>query len=290
MSGKNSLNKANRIVHTKRGVIDFSTPKIMGILNLTPDSFYDGGLYLKEDYQVRHTEEMLAEGADIIDVGGVSSRPGSGFVDEQEEMQRIVPAVKRLRKHFPDTVISIDTFRSEVAKACIGEGADMINDISGGTLDRNMFSTVAHLKVPYILMHIHGTPQTMQLAPLKENIVSVVKRFFEEKLEQLTALGANEIILDPGFGFGKTLECNYRILKELESLKTGNRPLLVGVSRKSMINKVLGTHPVEALNGTTAVHVLALLNGADILRVHDVKEAKEAVKVVQYYRELGDTC
>jgi dihydropteroate synthase len=263
---------------------DFTTPAIMGILNLTPDSFYDGGQYNQENRWLQRTQEMLEQGADIIDLGAVSTRPGARSVTVEKEIQRLLPPLKILVKTFPQALFSIDTYHAQVAEVCIEAGAHLINDISGGTLDNNMFQIIARLGVPYVLMHIHGKPQTMQQHPISENITSLVRAFFEEKVNALQALGVEDIILDPGFGFGKTLESNYELLQQMPSVRTNRLPLLVGISRKSMINKVLGTTPAEALNGTTVLHTLAILNGANILRVHDVKEAREAVDIVEKYK------
>jgi dihydropteroate synthase len=277
-----------RTVHCRGRVLDFQRPLIMGVLNLTPDSFYDGGKYGQEKLQAERVAHMLSEGADIIDIGAVSTRPGSKAITMEEEMERLIWPLQRLTKLFPEALFSIDTFRAQVAREAILHGGHIINDISGGNFDDNMFETIAELKVPYILMHIQGTPEHMQLAPLGAGVIGTVRNFFEDRVGTLQALGIEDIILDPGFGFGKTLKCNYTILKQLEKLRVGNLPLLGGISRKSMINKVINTNPAEALNGTTVLNTLALLNGANILRVHDVKEATEAVRIVSYYRELGD--
>ncbi len=266
---------------------DFSVPKIMGILNLTPDSFYDGGKYRHEVQWVSQAGKMIEEGADIIDLGAASTRPGAKRVTEEQEMKRLLPPLKRLISEFPEAVFSIDTYHADVARQCVEEGAHMINDISGGNFDKKMFPTIAALKVPYVLMHIHGTPENMQNNPLSENITSIVRAFFAEKILALQSLGVEDIILDPGFGFGKTLESNYELLAGMASTRIDSLPLLAGVSRKSMINKVLSTTPTEALNGTSVVNTLALLNGANLLRVHDVKEAREAIEVVYYYRNIS---
>ncbi len=268
--------------------IDFSLPRIMGILNLTPDSFYDGGRYQNKKHWVTQTAQMLEEGADIIDLGAVSTRPGTKLVNIEEELQRILPPVKILIKEFPDAIFSIDTFRSEVARATIGEGAHIINDISGGKFDPAMLKTIASLKVPYVLMHMHGTPETMQTNPVKKNIVTEVRSYFQQLMKKLKHVGVQHIILDPGFGFGKTMECNYQLLKHLEEIRVDDFPVLAGISRKSLVNKILKTNPDQALNGTTVLHTLALLGGANILRVHDVKAAFETVALVKYYREVAD--
>ncbi len=264
-------------------IIDFSSPLIMGILNITPDSFYDGGMYLSNDDIVRKAERMLDEGADILDIGAVSTRPGAIEVNCDLELERLLNPLASLIKQFPNTIISIDTFRSRVAKEAVNMGAHIVNDISGGTMDELMFETIASLGVPYILMHINGTPQTMQVSPIEKNVTDKVKSFFNVQLDKIHASGISEVILDPGFGFGKTLESNYKLLADLESTRVNRLPILAGISRKSMINKVLGTVPQNALNGTTSLNTIALLNGANILRVHDVKEAKECVKLVDTY-------
>jgi dihydropteroate synthase len=286
MRDKNTSFEANgkRQISGKSFTLDISSPLVMGILNSTPDSFYDGGRYNREETWLIQAGLMIEEGVDIIDIGGMSTRPGAKPVSEKEELERVLAPLKLIKKDFPNAIVSIDTYRSKVARACVNEGADIINDISGGTFDKEMFKTIAALKVPYVLMHLKGTPETMQENPVKKNIVKIVKSFFEERVRLLTDLGVTEIMLDPGFGFGKSLECNYELLKNMEETRVNGLPILVGLSRKSMINKVLGTKPTEALNGTTAIHMLALQNGADILRVHDVKEAREAVKLFDFYQ------
>lgn len=266
-------------------LIDLSGGKIMGILNVTPDSFFDGGRHNRQDLQLKQLEKMLQEGADFIDVGGYSSRPGADDVSTDEELNRVIPAIERITKEFPQAIISIDTFRAKVAEAAIAAGAQIINDISGGEDDPGMFDTVARLQVPYIMMHKQGTPKTMQQNPQYEDVVQEVLQFFSVRLQRLYALGVNDVIIDPGFAFGKTLEHNYQLLKKLYLFRMLEVPMLVGVSRKSMINKILKTKPEEALNGTTVVHTIALLQGCEILRVHDVKPAAEAIKIVNYYRE-----
>ena len=286
MRDKNTSFEANgkRQIRGKSFTLDISSPLVMGILNSTPDSFYDGGRYNREETWLIQAGLMIEEGVDIIDIGGMSTRPGAKPISKKEEMERVLAPLKLIKKDFPNAIVSIDTYRSEVARACVDEGADIINDISGGTFDKEMFKTIAALKVPYVLMHLRGTPETMQENPVKKNIVKIVKSFFEERVRLLTDFGVTEIMLDPGFGFGKSLECNYELLKNMEETRVNGLPILVGLSRKSMINKVLGTKPTEALNGTTAIHMLALQNGADILRVHDVKEAREAVKLFDFYQ------
>ena len=273
-----------KIKHIKinNKIINFSTPKIMGILNLTPDSFYDGGKHIDNDSLLKKTEDMILTGADIIDIGAVSTRPGADDVTINEELKRIIEPIKLLSYAFPKTIFSVDTYRAKVAEESIKAGAHIINDISGGTMDPQMFETIAMLKVPYILMHIQGTPKTMQKHPITENIIDIVKSFFQNAVTKLNKLGVEDIILDPGFGFGKSLYCNYTLLKNIEKVRINNLPILAGISRKSMINKILNIKPKEALNGTTALNTIALLNGANILRVHDAKEAKEVVDIVKF--------
>lgn len=268
-------------------LLDFSRPVVMGILNVTPDSFYDGGSYVGEAAVIARIHQLVEEGAGMIDVGAYSTRPGAAFVDEKEELSRLEPAVELIRKYYPEMPVSIDTFRSGVAREinqCLGPV--IVNDISGGTLDEEMFEYVAQAGVPYILMHIQGTPQTMQQNPAYGNVVTEVKTFFEERIGCLNALGFDRIILDPGFGFGKTLEHNYELMQHLEEYTSWGYPLLVGVSRKSMICRLLDMKPSEALNGTTVLNTIALLKGAHILRVHDVKAAAEAVRIVEKMKEV----
>lgn len=269
-------------ININNNVIDFSTPLIMGIINLTPDSFFDGSKYLDTDNLLRKTEAMIKDGADIIDIGAVSTRPGADDVSIDDELKRIIVPIKQLSKAFPETIFSVDTFRSKVAKESVAAGAHIINDISGGTMDKHMFETIAMLKVPYILMHMHGTPQTMQKQPINSNVINHVRSFFQTNVSKLINLGVDNIILDPGFGFGKSHECNYELLKNIEDIRINNLPVLTGISRKSMINKVLNTKPSDALNGTTVLNTIALLSGSNILRVHDVKEAKEVVKLIEF--------
>lgn len=271
-------------INCKGNLVDLSNPKVMGILNLTPDSFYDGGKNNSQSEAFQKTEQMLNEGADFIDVGAYSSRPGAKPISEQEELERLA-FLPELIKAFPDAYFSIDTFRSSVARFAVEYGVAIINDISAGNLDKDMFSTVAELQVPYIAMHMQGTPETMQDRPTYNEYgvtINVVKEL-SKVVQELNLLGVNDIILDPGFGFGKTVEDNYQLLRELRQLAILNCPILAGLSRKSMINKVLKINQKEALNGTTALHMLALQNGAHILRVHDVKEAVEAVKLYKAY-------
>lgn len=268
-------------INCKGTLVDFSSPKVMGILNITPDSFFDGGKYQHKKAILTQTEKMLKEGATFIDVGSYSSRPDADHVSEEEELRRILPAVALLLREFPDIYLSIDTFRSRVAKKTIEAGAAVINDISGGNMDALMFKTIAQLQVPYILMHMQGTPQTMQNHPRYEHITTDLIQFFSEKIDELRRLQINDVIIDVGFGFGKTILHNFQLLKELHHFQTFNLPLLAGVSRKSMLYKTLNIHPNDALNATTSANTIALLHGANILRVHDVKEAVECIKIVE---------
>ena len=267
-------------INCKGTLIDLTTPKVMGILNITPDSFFDGGKYNNEKAILEQTEKMLHDGATFIDIGAYSSRPGAKHISEEEELARILPVINLLIKHYPEILISADTFRSNVAEATINSGAAIINDISGGKLDENMFKIVGKFNVPYILMHMKGTPQNMQQNPVYENVVTEIVSFFAEQIGQLRALHVNDVIIDVGFGFGKTIAHNYEILQKLALFKNLDAPILAGVSRKSMLYKVLEITPKEALNATTVANTIALLNGTNILRVHDVKEAVEAVKIV----------
>ena len=252
----------------------------MGILNVTPDSFYDGSCYNGELAIGNRIEQMIEEGVNIIDLGAMSTKPGSAEVSVEEEMQRLKPALKMLNKYFPETVVSVDTYRANIAREVVEKyGVAIVNDISAGELDTNMFQTIAELKVPYVMMHIKGTPQNMQNAPQYNDLVQEVMMFFAQKMEQAKLLGIPDVIIDPGFGFGKTVEHNYELLKNMETLKILEKPILVGVSRKSMIYKVLETDPENALTGTIALNMAALLKGASILRVHDVKDAVQTVAV-----------
>lgn len=270
-------------INCKGQLIDLSTPKILGILNITPDSFYDGGKLKDSDSVLTKAAQMLSEGADFLDLGGYSSRPGATDISVEEEINRVLPVVQLLQKHFPEVVISIDTFRSKVAAACLVEGAAMINDISAGKLDADMLATVAEFQVPYIMMHMKGTPQTMQSLANYDNVTVEVTQYFSERIAAARAAGINDVIIDAGFGFAKTTAHNFQLLKELAHLKQLEVPVLTGISRKSMIYKTLNITAKEALNGTSALHMMALQNGSSILRVHDVKEAKECVQLWQAY-------
>ena len=262
----------------------FDRPALMGILNVTPDSFSDGGRFNQIDKALQHCEQMIADGADFIDIGGCSTRPNNAIATESEEMERVIPILKAIRKAFPDTLVSIDTFRKNVAEACIHEGADLINDISGGLFDDEMLPYIGKNHIPYVMMHCTGTPETMHQYALGGNIHQTVHDFFEQQCKVLEAFGEQQIILDPGIGFGKSLEANYQLLNDLNRYRYHDLPILIGISRKSLINKVLGTTPQEAENGTTVLNTIALLNGADILRVHDVKKAREAIELVGRYK------
>ena len=264
-------------INCKGQLVDLSTPKVMGILNVTPNSFFDGGKYKNESEMLSKVGKMLSEGATFIDVGAYSSKPSAEFVSEEEELQRIVPIINLILEYYPETLISIDTFRSDVAKVCIENGAAIINDISAGNLDDNMLETIAKYNVPYIMMHMRGTPQTMQAMTSYENIVKEILFYFSERIAQARSHGINDLIVDPGFGFAKTLEQNYEVLQKMELFEILELPLLAGVSRKSMIYKTLHSTAEEALNGTTFLNAIALTKGAKILRVHDVKEAMECV-------------
>ena len=263
-------------------LLDLSTPKIMGILNITPDSFYDGGVFNSDKKILNQVEKMISEGADMIDIGGYSSRPGANEVNIYDEIDRVIPAIELIKNKFGDTIISIDTFRSKVAKKAINAGASIINDISSGDLDSEMFNCVAKLKVPYIMMHMKGTPNNMQKNPEYENVIVEIVKNLSNKLFLAKKAGIIDVIIDPGFGFGKTATHNYSILKNLSFFKELGCPILVGISRKSMIYKLLDKNPENALNGTTCLNTISIINGAKILRVHDVKEAKEVITLTNF--------
>jgi dihydropteroate synthase len=263
-------------------LVDLTSPLVMGILNITPDSFYDGGRYNSIENAVLHTSEMLAEGASIIDIGACSTRPDAEEITADEELKRLIPVITEIRKNFPSAILSVDTFRAIVAEKVVDLIGDcIINDISGGTLDNHMFETVARLKVPYVLMHIQGTPQTMQQNPFYQNVTKEVIKQLSEGVFRLHEMGVCDVIIDPGFGFGKNLDHNFELFNNLDAFQIFELPLLVGVSRKSMVYKFFGQKPEESLNGTTVLNTLALMGGAKILRVHDVKPAVEAIKIVE---------
>lgn len=273
-------------INVRGRLFDLSQPQVMGILNVTPDSFYSGSRMQTDAQIAARAEQIVEEGGTMIDLGAYSSRPGAADVSPEEELSRLSRALGIVRGLFPDVVVSVDTFRAEVARRCVEDyGADIINDISGGTLDEDMFPTVASLNVPYILMHMRGTPQTMQQQTDYKDVTAEVLRYFGEKVDRLHAMGVSDIILDPGYGFAKTLEQNYQLLSRQRVFEVLDLPVLVGVSRKSMICKVLGCTPEEALNGTSVLHALALQQGTHILRVHDVKEAVETIKLVSMFHQ-----
>jgi dihydropteroate synthase len=264
-------------------LIDLSSPKVMGILNITPDSFHDGGQFIDPALALKQAEKMLADGADFIDIGGMSSRPGAEIITIEEELNRVLPVVQNIARHLPQATISVDTLRAEVAEAVLKAGAHIINDISAGRYDAQMLETVARYKTPFIIMHMQGLPADMQHTPHYADVVSEVYDFFAERIKACRKAGILDTILDPGYGFGKTLEHNYALLRNQSYFANLRQPMLAGLSRKSMICKVLHVNPDKALNGTTAANMLALLNGAQILRVHDVKEAVECVKIWKAY-------
>jgi dihydropteroate synthase len=276
---QNTPFSTNKTLNINGRLIDLSIPRVMGILNVTPDSFYDGGRFLSEHSVLKQAEKMLSEGADFIDVGGYSSRPGARDISEQEEKERSLKAILAIAKHFPGTIISVDTFRSAVAEAAVNAGASMVNDIAAGNLDPEMLKTIGRLKVPYIAMHLRGTPQTMISQTEYTDLLKEMIDYFHEKIRLLRDFEVKDVIIDPGFGFSKTIEQNFSVLKNLDKFSIVGKPVLVGLSRKSMIWKTLGVRAGEALNGTTALHTIALSKGADILRVHDVREAREVIKL-----------
>lgn len=269
------------LMNCKGQLIDLSIPKVMGILNVTPNSFFDGGKYKNEAEIISQVDKMLSEDATFIDIGAYSSKPSAEFVTEQEEIERIVPVIELILKHFPETLLSIDTFRAAVAKASIESGAAIVNDIAAGELDDKMFEVIAKYNVPYIMMHMRGNPQTMQSLTQYDDIVKEMLFYFSEKVKHARSLGINDLILDPGFGFAKTTDQNYEVLQKMELFNLLELPVLAGVSRKSMIYKTLGNTAQEALNGTTVINTIALTKGAKILRVHDVKEAMECVTLFE---------
>lgn len=278
--GKDTIFYSKKTLNLKGKIFDLSTPIVIGILNVTPDSFYDGGLYENLTAIIERAGTIIEQGGSIIDVGGYSSRPGATDISEDEEIKRITSAIKAILKVYPEALISIDTFRARVAAVAVEMGAAMINDISGGSLDNKMFDTVGKLNVPYILMHNRGTPQTMQSLTQYDDILLDLISYFEKKIYQLKNLGVNDIIIDPGFGFAKNIEQNFELLKKLSNFKIFNLPVLAGLSRKSLIYKTLNTTPGGSLNGTTVLNTIALINGASILRVHDVKEAVEVIRLI----------
>ncbi len=276
-----SLINLKNTINCNGKLVDLTRPKVMGIINITPDSFYSGSRFQSDTKILKRVEEIVVQGGDIIDIGAYSSRPSAQHISKDDEVDRLLPYLKKIRKHFPNLLISVDTFRADVAKVVVEEAqVDIINDISGGDMDEKMFDTIAELSVPYILMHIQGTPQNMQDNPKYNNIIEDVSLKLANKIDVLRAKGVNDIIIDPGFGFGKTLDDNYELFSKLEEFKLFELPVLVGISRKSMIYNFFENSADDALNGTTVLNTVALLKGANVLRVHDVKEAVEAVKLI----------
>lgn len=270
-------------LNCKGRLLNLSNPIVMGILNITPDSFFDGAVHTTEIEILTHVEKMLTEGATIIDIGGMTSKPGSVEISCDEELKRVIPVIEKIRKQFPHAYLSIDTYRSKVASVAIVAGADIINDISAGEWDSEIIQIAAQAKVPYIAMHIQGRPIDMQQNPSYTNVTEEVYDYFVEKIRVCTDLGIHDLIIDPGFGFGKTIENNYQLLHDMAVFSNLSKPILAGISRKSMICKPLNVNPSNAINGTTALHMIALQNGADILRVHDVKEALQCIKLFEIY-------
>ena len=277
-----------RYINTRGVLLDLEIPKVMGILNITPDSFYTGSRYIADEEILKAAIEMLGDGADILDIGGYSSRPGAKDISPEEESKRVLKAIKLINRELPQAIISVDTFRADVARQAVVEcGASMINDISGGDADNKMFSVLENLNVPYIMMHMKGNPRTMQDNPVYEDVVADILKWFGERIFKLKSAGVKDLIIDPGFGFGKTIDQNFELLKRLGDFSIAGLPVLVGVSRKSMIWKTLNITADVALNGTTALNAVVLFNGADILRVHDVKEAVQTVKLVRKVKNSG---
>lgn len=275
-----------RFINVRGNLLDLSVPRVMGIINATPDSFYKGSRVSTEEEIIKTASGMIEDGADILDIGGYSSHPGATYVSPEDERNRVINTIKIVNRELPDAVISVDTFRSEIAMEAVLEyGAGIINDISGGEADRKMFHVVEKIQVPYIMMHMQGVPGTMQENPVYDDVVADILKWFGERIFRLQSMGVNDIIIDPGFGFGKTINHNYEILRHLVDFSIAGLPVLVGISRKSMIWKALGITPDEALNGTSVLNTVALMNGADILRVHDVKEAVQAVKLVKKLKQ-----
>lgn len=286
MVAKDTFFYVKKTLNCRGEILDLSSPKVMGILNVSPDSFYDGGQYSSDKEIILRAHKILEEGASIIDIGACSTRPGAAAVSAGEEAGRLLPVLKLLKKEFPGSILSVDTYRAEIAEQAVEAGAAIVNDISGGAFDPVMFKTIGRMQVPYICMHIQGTPKNMQEKPHYSNVVEDLMAFFLNKIPEMKSTGMKDIILDPGFGFGKSVEHNYQLLNSLSDFRIFECPVLAGVSRKSMINKVLNTTPDKALNGTTVLNTIALLNGASILRVHDVKQAVEAVKLVFQFEDL----
>lgn len=276
-------------INTNGKLLNISKPIIAGILNITPDSFFDGGRYTNIDALRKRIKQIIFEGAEIIDIGAYSSRPGAKNISEKEELQRLIPVLELMQKDFPNTIISVDTFRSEIAKIVVKNyGVAIINDISGGNIDKKMLPTIGKLNVPYIMMHMKGTPKNMQENPKYKDLIKEIIKFFAEKIQYTRQLGINDVIIDPGFGFGKTIEHNYQILNELEKFKILDCPILVGISRKSMIYKVLNSNPKNVLPASLALNMVALENGANILRVHDIKETMQVINVFKKLKNIDE--
>lgn len=286
MWGKNTFFSANESLNCRGKLLDLKEPKIMGIVNLTPNSFYDGGQNLLNDYFLVKAEALVANGAKILDLGAVSTKPGSKLISPKEEWEILERPLRMLRDQFPDILFSVDTYNASTAQKSADYGVEMINDISGGTIDPAIFDVIAKNKLTYVLMHMHGVPESMQKSPASGNILEIISVFFEQQLNKLQEKGVGNIVLDPGFGFGKTMDQNYQLLKHLDDIQQFNLPILAGVSRKSMIFRFLKTNPDKALNGTTVLNTFALLNGAKILRVHDASEANETIKLFLKYKEF----
>ncbi len=284
MNFKNTVLPVQTTLQSKGRLLDLSTPVVMGILNATPDSFYNKGRDSSLDQLVKRAGEMLEAGATILDIGGASTKPGAPIIDIEEELRRVIPLVEALHKKYPDAWLSVDTYHSRLAEEAVAAGASIVNDVSSGSLDGNMMATVGKLKVPYIAMHMQGTPETMQKNPSYHDAVYEVRDYLRVKCDEAKQAGITDVIIDPGFGFGKTVEHNFELLKMMGTLTTLGKPILAGISRKSIVCKPLKVNPEHALNGTTALNMVALMNGANILRVHDVKEAVQAVTLYQYLR------
>lgn len=282
-----SFNRKRRTINCGGQLFDLSDPVVMGIINITPDSFYDGGRYQKKESVLDRVEEIIDQGGRMVDIGAYSSRPGAKLITSEEELSRLIPVINIIRKKYPELVISVDTFRSDIARILVGDySVSIINDISGGEFDNKMFETVADLQVPYIIMHLKGTHSTMHNRHVYKDLTAEIMKYFSEKLVELTKLGVNDVIIDPGFGFSKTLDDNYELMRNLAVFRTFDLPLLIGVSRKSMIYKLLDIGPDNALNGSTVLHTYGLLGGANILRVHDVKEAAEVCRIYNKLKNL----
>jgi len=279
MSAKNTLLPIQTMLQSRGRLLDLSKPLVMGILNVTPDSFYNKGQDSDADSLLRNAEKMLNQGAMILDIGGASTKPGSSLISPEAELERILPVIQLVHRHFPDAWLSADTYNAAVAEAAVAEGVSIINDISAGTIDTGMMTTVARLGVPYIAMHMQGTPETMQQNPQYEDAVTEVRGYLAEKVKQCADAGITDVIVDPGFGFGKTVAHNFSLLRDLHTFRMTGKPVLAGISRKSIVCRPLHVSPEHALNGTTALHMVALQQGASILRVHDVKEAMEVVQL-----------